>query len=86
MSCVLSDCQVAEGQRLVDGQVDFKENGIIHQIDLLALSGCQPTSEGNYLTNFVIEWYLSLIAKKSSYQGKGVEWLGWECFEKGVGR
>ena len=57
MSCVLSDCQVAEVHRLVEGQVDFKGNGIIDQTDLLALRGCQPTSEENYLNNFVIEGY-----------------------------
>ena len=27
-----------------------------------------------------------MIAKEAFYQGKSVEWLGWECFEKAVGR
>lgn len=75
MSCVLSACKVDEVHRLAEGQVDFKGNGIIDQRDLLALRGCQPTSEDNYLSNFVIEGYFSLIAKEAFYQGKGVELL-----------
>ena len=45
-----------------------------------------PTSEQNYLTNFVIESYFDLTAKQDALQGSKVECIGWECFEKAVGR
>lgn len=86
LTLVLPDHKSALVNSLVEGRVGFKGNSLIDMGDLVALRGCQPTSQENYLTNFVIEGYLSLIAKEGSLQGKEVEWLGWECFEKAVGR
>jgi len=46
-------------------------------------TGKKTKDEDNYLTNFVIEAYLELIAIKGISQGAKVEFLGWESFEKG---
>ena len=71
---------------LIDGSVAFAGTKVIDSTDLVALRGGRPTSEENYLTNFVIESYLDLIAKQGTLQGSKVECIGWECFEKAVGR
>lgn len=71
---------------LMDGSVVFEGSKVIDSRDLVALRGGRPTSEENYLTNFVIESYLDLIAKQGALQGSKVECIGWECFEKAVGR
>jgi len=71
---------------LMDGSIAFEGNKVIDSRDLVALRGGRPTSEENYLTNFVIESYLDLIAKQGALQGSKVECIGWECFEKAVGR
>jgi len=59
---------------LIDGQ------------DLESLYSWKPREEDNYLTNFVIEAYLQLIATASLSKGLNVEILGWEAFEKGFGK
>jgi len=71
---------------LMDGSVAFEGCKVIDSRDLVALRGSRPTSEENYLTNFVIESYLDLTAKQGALQGSKVECIGWECFEKAVGR
>ena len=71
---------------LMDGSVAFEGSKLIDSRDLVALRGGMPTSEENYLTNFVIESYFDLIAKQGALQGSKVECIGWECFEKAVGR
>ena len=70
---------------MVDGAVCFEGSRLIDK-NLLALRGCRPTSEEKYLTNFTIEGYLDVIAKQGTLQGKKVEYLGWERFERAVGR
>lgn len=71
---------------LIDGSVAFEGSKVIDARDLVALRGARPTSEENYLTNFVIESYLDLIAKQGATQGSKVECIGWERFEKAVER
>lgn len=85
-SGMLQDPESAFVDNLIDGSVAFAGNKVIDSSDLVALRGGRPTSEGNYLTNFVIESYLDLIAKQGALQGSKVECIGWECFEKAVGR
>ena len=72
--------------KLIDGSVAFAGSKVIDSMDLVALRGSRPTSEENYLTNFVIESYLDLITKQGALQGLKTECIGWECFEKAVGR
>ena len=48
--------------------------------------GKKTKDEYHYLTNFVIEDYLELIASKGMSQGMKVEFLGWESFEKGFSK
>lgn len=45
-------------------------------VDLVSLWGCSLTSQENYLTNFVIEGYLELIAHESEIERRKVEFIG----------
>lgn len=85
-SCGLPDNLFTLVNNLVEGLVSFGGSVLIDRGDLVALRGCSPTSEERYLTNFTIEGYLNLIAKEGMIQGRKVEYLGWERFEKAVGR
>ena len=71
---------------VVDRSVPFGGNVLIDEEDLATLKGCRSTSEGKFLTNFTIEGYFDLIAKQGRLQGKNIEYLGWERFDKEVGR
>ena len=67
---------------VISGELKFTGNQIIDNRDLESLYGGKANDEDNYLTNFVIEAYLKLIACESSLKGVKVEILGWEEFEK----
>lgn len=85
-SCVLPDHLITLVSNLVEGSVSFGGSILIDTDDLVALRGCGPSSEERYLTNFTIEGYLNLIAKEGVLQGKKVDYIQWERFEKAVGR
>ena len=70
---------------MLNGAVAFKGNSVIYD-NLQSLYGQKTKDEDNYLTNFVIEDYLELIASKGMSQGTKVEFLGWESFEKGFSK
>lgn len=84
--CVLPNNLSSLFSRVVEGSVPFGGNVLIDEEDLAALKGCRSTSEEKLLTNFTIEGYFDLIAKQGWLQGKNIEYLGWERFEKAVGR
>ena len=51
----------------------FKGNSILDDKDLQSLYGRKAQDSDNYLTNFVIEAYLHLIATKGMATGTKVE-------------
>lgn len=59
---------------------------MLDEQDLESLYGCKPREEDNYLTKFVIEAYLQLIATTSLSKGLNIEIVGWEAFKKGFGK
>ena len=59
---------------------------ILDQRDLLALYGSSQTPVDNYLTNFVIDSYLKLIASKCSTSNTNIVFIEWERFEKWDGK
>ena len=69
---------------LLDGTIKVNGNNIVDVKDLEALLGGQTREEDNYLNNFVIDWYLNILAKSVSTESK-VECIEWEKFEKGIG-
>ena len=71
---------------VLNGTVIFKGNSVIDDNDRQSLYGQKTQDEDNYLSNFVIEAYLQLIASKGMSQGTKVEFLGWESFEKGFSK
>ena len=78
-SGILQGPESAFVDNLMDGSVAFEGSKVIDSRGLDALRGDRPTSEENYLTNFVIESYLDLIAKQGALKGSKVEynyWLG----------
>lgn len=85
-SCVLSDNLSALVTHLIEGAICFEGGRLIDKEDLLVLRGCRPTSEQKYLTNFTIKEYRDVIAKQGTLEGKKVEYLGWERFERAVQR
>ena len=85
-SGILQGPESAFVDNLVNGSVAFEDSKLVDSRDLVALRDGRPTSEENYLTNFVIESYLDLIDKQGTLQGSKVDCIGWECFEKAVGR
>lgn len=68
---------------IIDGSVKFKGSPLIMLQDLQGLKGGHGKDEDNYLSNFVIELYLKLLAETAVGDLK-VETLEWETFEKGV--
>lgn len=79
------DCNVTA---ILDGVIKFEGSAMISREDRKALCGIDVPKypREKYLSNFVIDEYLSLI--KSECEKKGtttVETLSWETFEKGVG-
>ncbi|KAK3714762.1 hypothetical protein QZH41_001562 [Actinostola sp. cb2023] len=68
---------------IVDGSVKFKGSPLITLQDLQGLKGGQVKDEDNYLSNFVIDSYLKVLAETTVGDLK-VETLEWETFEKGV--
>ena len=64
----------------------LKETVSLMTMTCRVYTGKKTKDEDNYLTNFVIEAYLELIAIKGISQGAKVEFLGWESFEKGFSK
>ena len=85
-TCVIPGPESALVDSLVEDLVPFQGSTLIDTTDLVSLRGCGPTSEEKYLSNFVIESYLELIAKQGVVSGRRVEFVGWERFEKLAGR
>ena len=54
---------------VLNGTVIFKANSVIDDNDRQSLYGQKTQDEDNYLSNFVIEAYLQLIASKGMSQG-----------------
>ena len=72
---------------LLEGMVDFADGKtILDKRDLFALYGHNQKPEDNYLTNFIIDAYLKLIASKSATQGTKVVCIEWERFNKWDGK
>lgn len=84
-SCSSQECREPLLNCLLNGSVKFQGSSMIDRLDLESLYGGKPREEDNYLTNFVIEAYLQLIATASRSKGLNIETLGWEAFEKGFG-
>ena len=86
-SCSSQECREPLLNCLLNGSVKFQGSSMIDWLDLESLYGHRgkPREEDNYLTNFVIEAYLQLIANTSHSKGLKIETLGWEAFEKGFG-
>ena len=62
--------------------VDFEGDPLIDVSDLRALEGSLPQDDLKWLSNFVIDSYLQIVKGECT----GVEVIGWEEFEKGVGK
>ena len=82
-TCILQEHREPLLNCLLNGSVKFKGSSMLDEQDLY---GCKPREEDNYLTNFVIEAYLQLIATTSLSKGLNIEILGWEAYEKGFGK
>ena len=67
---------------MVDGSVKFGGSPLIVSNDLSSLHGGHQKDEDNYLSNFVIDSYLKVLAEASTCNAETVEW---EVFEKGIG-
>ena len=65
---------------ILSGHIKFQGNGIIDDNDLKSLTGGHANSEENYLTNFVIDEYLTIL--KATCTAKKVSVISWEVFEK----
>lgn len=79
--CVFPVHNNAVLEAIVDGSVTFKGSQFVSTADLVGLKGGHPKDEANYLSNFVIDSYLKLVAETTTLE---VETLEWETFEKGV--
>lgn len=82
-ACVFPDHRQPYLSCVLNGTVMFQGNSILDDQDLQRLYGRKAQDSDNYLTNFVIEAYLHLIATKGMATGIKVEVLEWELFEKG---
>ena len=71
LDCLLYGTIKVNGDNIGDGK------------DVEALLGCQTRDEDNYLNNFVIDWYLKILARNVSTESK-VECIELEKFEKGI--
>ena len=71
---------------LLDETVGFKGNNLIDKKDLQGLVGGNTQDEENYLSNFIIDEYLQALVTEASSQGLKAERIGWETFERGVGK
>ena len=65
---------------ILSGHIKFQGNHIIDDHDLKSLIGGHKNSKENYLTNFVIDEYLSLLKATS----RKVSVISWEVFHKFV--
>ena len=57
---------------------------MLDEQDLESLYGCKPREEDNYLTKFVIEAYLQLIATTSLSKGLNMKLWGGKHSRKGL--
>ena len=69
---------------LLEGTAKLNDGSIIDETDLEALLGGHTLDEDNYLSNFIIEAYVSLLINNMSTKSK-VDVIEWEKFEKGIG-
>ena len=67
---------------MVDGSVKFGGSPLIANNDLSSLRGGHQKDEDNYLSNFVIDSYLKVLAETATCDAETIEW---EVFEKGIG-
>lgn len=67
---------------MVDGSVKFGGSPLIVSNDLSSLHGGHQKDEDNYLSNFVIDSYLKVLAETATCDAETIEW---EVFEKGIG-
>lgn len=68
---------------LLNGAVTFKPgDSLITEQDLNGLAGGRPNDEDNYLSNFIIDAYLKILAKEESIEGVQTESIRWELFHK----
>lgn len=63
---------------IVDGSVSFEGHGIISQSDILSLLGGHTKTDDNYIVNFIIDCYLTLLQQ---VDGVKLEVITWEEFE-----
>lgn len=85
-TCILPGHREPLVNALADGAVGFEGNSMVDERDLQGLHGFKSSDDQEkYVTNFVIEACLQLIATEGASKGLQVEILGWEQFEKGVG-
>ena len=72
---------------VLDDTIKFQGVSLISSEDLLALHGVPFPNDPreNWLSNFVIDEYLSLLRSECPKNGTSVETLLWEIFDKGVG-
>ena len=70
-----------------DGSIKFQGASLITSEDLKALIGASSpkNSKDNWLSNFVIDEYLSLLKSECAKNATVIETLSWEVFEKGIG-
>lgn len=65
---------------ILSGHIQFQGNHIIDDHDLKSVIGGHKNSKENYLTNFVIDEYLSILNATS----RKVSVISWEVFHKFV--
>lgn len=65
---------------ILSGHIKFQGNGILDDHDLKSLIGGHRNSKENYITNFVIDEYLTILKATT----KKVSVISWEIFEKFV--
>jgi hypothetical protein len=85
-ACVFPDHREPLLKCLLNGSVEFKGSSILDDRDIQSLYDCKACNEENYLTNFTIEAYLSLVSSAAVAKGVKVEYLGWELFERGFSK
>jgi hypothetical protein len=68
---------------IINGKLPFGGSQLITGLDLQGLYGSSPSSQGKYLSNFIIDEYLRMLSIQPG--NLKVEVLTWEEFERSVG-
>ena len=70
-------------EMIVNDELPFGGSPLITSEDLRGLYGISSSSQGRWLSNFIIDAYLGLL-KATVNEGLKVEVISWEQFERGV--